>query len=117
MKYGLALLFTLSLVAPAMAGTPVNCQQHRAGDFDGPVDQEGARAAVKRGDAAPFEQILKAVRPQIKGEIVGQALEQHQGVWLYEFRVVGPDGHMRYLHVGARSGRLIELGREPCASY
>lgn len=116
MKSRLAFLMSLFLAAPAMAGEPARCD-HLSGDYDGPVNQDGARAAVKRGDAAPFEQILKIVRPRIKGEIVGQALEQHRGVWVYEFRVVGPDGHMRYLHFGARSGRYVEVGSDPCASY
>jgi uncharacterized membrane protein YkoI len=69
------------------------------------VDQDGARAAVKRGDAAPFLDILRKVRPRIQGEIVGQKLEQHQGVWLYELRIIAPDGHMHYTHFDARTGR------------
>jgi uncharacterized membrane protein YkoI len=103
-----------ALVAPASGAVMTNC--HLSGDFEGAVDQDGARAAVKRGDAAPFEKILKAARPQIQGEIVGQLLEQHQGVWLYEFRVVSPDGHMHYMHFGARTGRYVELKIAPCSS-
>ncbi len=78
---------------------------HLPTDFQGAVDQDGARAAVKRGDAAPFSEILRKAQPQIHGEIVGQKLEQHRGIWVYEFRVIAPDGHMHYLHFGARSGQ------------
>jgi uncharacterized membrane protein YkoI len=99
---GIGLFLVLSL--PASAGA----QCHLKGDFHGAVDQEGARAAVQRGDAAPFEQILKRARPQIEGEIVGQVLEQHRGAWLYEFRVVR-GGHVQYLHFDARSGRRVEV--------
>ena len=83
---------------------------HLPSDFEGAVDQDGARQAVKRGDAAPFEEIFRKVRPQITGEIVGQKLEQHLGVWVYEFRVIGPDGHMRYLHFRARTGQPYQVG-------
>lgn len=112
MKKGLIVLLFAVLATPVSGAAMNRC--HASGDFEGGVDQEGARQAVKRGDAAPFENILKAARPHIRGEIVGQILEQHQGVWLYEFRVVGPDGHMRYMHFGARSGRYVELA--PCSS-
>lgn len=105
-----------ALVAGVLMGAPATFARaqtfdryHQPGDFEGAVDQEGARQAVKRGDAAPFTQILPRVRPQIKGEIIGQKLEQHQGVWLYEFRVIGPTGHMRYLHFDARTGKLHQV--------
>jgi hypothetical protein len=91
----------------------LSSRYHLPGDFEGAVDQDGARRAVQRGDAAPFADILRKVRPQIKGEVVGQKLEQHQGVWVYEFRVVGPDGHMRYLHFGARSGQPYRVRPVP----
>jgi uncharacterized membrane protein YkoI len=107
----LCLLFAI----PATAGAVGSCY-HLASDFDGQVDQEGARTAVKRGDARPFEQILAKARPALQGEIVGQKLEQHRGQWMYEFRVVAPDGHMHYVHFDARSGRPLELKAGPCAS-
>lgn len=100
---GIGLFLALSISASARA------QCHLKGDFQGAVDQDGARAAVQRGDAAPFEQILKQARPKIEGEIVGQLLEQHRGAWLYEFRVVARDGHIQYLHFDARSGRQVEV--------
>lgn len=112
MKRGLIVLLFAALTTPASGAAMSRC--HASGDFEGAVDQADARQAVKRGDAAPFEKILKAAQPQIHGEIVGQVLEQHQGVWLYEFRVVAPDGHMRYMHFGARSGRYVEVA--PCSS-
>lgn len=101
-----ALLVSL-LIAPLAAAAQVAppSAYHAPDDFEGPVDQEGARAAVRRGDAAPFIGILRKARPHIRGEIVGQKLEQHRGVWLYEFRVIAPDGHMHYLHFGARDGQ------------
>ncbi|HWU54895.1 MAG TPA: hypothetical protein VN175_05285 [Rhizomicrobium sp.] len=114
MMRGLILPILMALVTPAFGAAMTNC--HLNDDFEGAVDQDGARAAVRRGDAAPFEKILKTVRPQIQGEIVGQILEQHQGVWLYEFRVVAPDGHMHYMHFGARSGRYVELKTAQCSS-
>ena len=115
MKAGAALLLIL-MAEPAIARPCATVTYHLPDDFEGQIDQDGARAAVKRGDAAPFRQILSQVRPQIHGEIVGQKLEQHRGVWVYEFRVIDGNGHMQFLHFGARSGRYVEVRPVPCAS-
>jgi uncharacterized membrane protein YkoI len=115
MKQLLPVMFWVLVAIPATAGAVGNCY-HLASDFDGQIDQDGARAAVKRGDARPFEQILAKARPVVQGEIVGQKLEQHRGQWLYEFRVVAPDGHMHYVHFDARSGRPVDVKAGPCAS-
>ena len=98
------LLLLLMPPSLAWAADPAH-SYHLPTDFQGDVDQDGARAAVKRGEAVPFTEILRKVRPQIQGEIVGQKLEQHRGIWVYEFRVIAPDGHMHYLHFGARNGQ------------
>jgi uncharacterized membrane protein YkoI len=98
-------VFPLCFAVSAAQGAETANRYHLPTDFEGAVDQDGARAAVKRGDAAPFLDILRKVRPRIQGEIVGQKLEQHQGVWLYELRIIAPDGHMHYTHFDARTGR------------
>jgi len=108
-------LLLLALLAPCAAAGAQQAagNYHAPGDFRGDVDQEGARAAVRRGDAAPFTDILRKARPLLKGEIVGQKLEQHRGLWVYEFRVVGPDGHMRYMHFDAKSGAYVDVRPAP----
>jgi uncharacterized membrane protein YkoI len=108
-KATLVLAALLAFAAGPSALAQPSSRYHVAGDFEGAVDQDGARQAVRRGNAAPFADILRKVRPQITGEIVGQKLEQHQGVWVYEFRVVAPDGHMQYLHFRARTGQPYQV--------
>ncbi len=118
MRAGIIIVCVLaaSAVCGAQARPCAGVTYHLPSDFDGQVDQTGARAAVSRGDAAPFDRILKIARSAIKGEIVGEKLEQHQGVWVYEFRVIDPHGHMQFMHFGARDGRLVQVRPVPCAS-
>lgn len=112
-----ALLLPMFLAATGAVARPcATVTYHLPGDFEGQIDQDGARAAVRRGDAAPFQQILRRVRPQVHGEVVGQKLEQHRGVWVYEFRVVDAQGHMQFMHFGARSGEFVQVRPLPCAS-
>jgi len=87
-----ALLFA----APASAG--------REGDHD------RARRAVEQGEALPLSTILARLGPALGGEVVGVSFEREGGLWVYEFRVIGPTGRRMEVLVDASSARVI--GRE-----
>lgn len=98
------------------AGSVEEERLHAPGDIDVDADNQVARRAVKHGDAAPLESIMAKARPLLKGDVVGIKLEQHFGVWMYEFRVVDAKGHMRYVHVDAKTGVFLAVGAHPCDS-
>lgn len=116
--FGLAAIGLLfSVVSAAHETDPVAKERaHAPGDIDVDASHQLAREAVRRGDAAPLESIMLKARPLLKGEVVGIKFEQHYGVWMYEFRVVGDDGHMQYIHVDAKTGVYLEVGGHPCES-
>ena len=72
-------LFCMLLALPAAAGEAGNCY-HLASDFDGQIDQAGARAAVKRGDVEPFEKILGKARGAAHGAILQLMIDAHR-IW------------------------------------
>ena len=98
------------------AGSIEEERLHAPGDIDVDADNQLARRAVKQGDAAPLESIMVKAKPLLKGDLVGIKLEQHFGVWMYEFRVVDPKGHMQYIHVDAKTGVYLAVGAHPCES-
>ena len=98
------------------AGSPEEERLHTPGDVDVDADNQLARQAVKHGDAAPLESIMVKAKPLLKGDVVGIKLEQHFGVWMYEFRVVDTQGHMQYIHVDAKTGVYLAVGAHPCES-
>lgn len=113
---------TFSSLIPAVAGhaqeagTIEEERLHAPGDIDVDADNQLARRAVKHGDAAPLESIMVKAKPLLKGDVVGIKLEQHFGVWMYEFRVVDAKGHMQYIHVDAKTGVFLAVGAHPCES-
>ena len=72
-------------------------------------DHDRARHALERGEIRPLEEILPAVRARFPGEIAKIELEREHGVWVYEFKVIDPTGHLLEIEVEARSGEVIEV--------
>ncbi|TSE28671.1 hypothetical protein Tther_01927 [Tepidimonas thermarum] len=75
---------------------------------DGPIDHQRARQAMLAGEIRPLSDILQAVQPQLRGELMAIELEQEEGRWLYEFKVLEPGGRIVEWYVDARSAQVIK---------
>lgn len=75
---------------------------------DGPIDQRRARQAMLAGEIQPLGQILQQVQPQLGGEVIATELEREYGRWVYEFKVLRPDGRLVEWYVDARDGSILK---------
>jgi uncharacterized membrane protein YkoI len=75
-------------------------------------DQDEARAAVESGSILPLETILARLKGRLPGEIVKVKLERERGVWIYEFRLVDPQGRLREIAVDAATGAVTDVGED-----
>lgn len=71
------------------------------------IDPALIRALVDRGEILPLEQIMKLNESQLVGRIIKVELERERGVYLYEIKVLPPDGRYRELKIDARSGQIV----------
>ena len=76
-------------------------------------DHELAREARLRGEIRPIAGILDQVGEQVPGEVIGIELERGkragQRVWIYELKILTPDGRRLEVEVDARNGGILEL--------
>ena len=70
------------------------------------VDPERILALVARGDILPLEQILKLNESALAGRIVEVELELKRDGYLYEIKVLKPDGRYREIEIDARTGNI-----------
>jgi len=91
--------------AVASVATAQSDGQYHSPDCSIILEQRDARNAVARGAAVPLENILREPSLKSRGELVGEKLELYKGVLLYELRFVGFNGHMRFFHFAANTGR------------
>lgn len=75
-------------------------------------DHDDARAAVESGAALPLETILSRVKGNLPGEIVKVKLEREHGNWIYEFRVVDPQGRRHEVNVNAATGDIMAADKD-----
>ncbi|WP_328984970.1 PepSY domain-containing protein [Thiorhodovibrio winogradskyi] len=84
--------------------------------YEQPQDHQRARAARLRGEIRPIAEILHQIGAQIPGEVIGIELERdkHAGqrVWLYELKILTPDGRRLEVEIDAREGEILELEDE-----
>lgn len=71
-------------------------------------DHDRARDAVRSGQTLPLSEILARIRLQLRGEIVHVKFEREDGRYVYEFRVVSPDGRLRSVHVDAANANILD---------
>lgn len=74
------------------------------------VSPDRARALVERGEILPLEEILKRHEANAGGRIIEVELEAKREGYVYEIKVLRPDGRFRELKIDARTGALV--GRE-----
>lgn len=82
----------LLLTAPARADT----------------EQDRARDAVRAGQIMPLDRVLARVRQTWPGEVLEVELEQKHGLWVYDIRLLQPDGQLRKLRLDARDAAPLK---------
>jgi uncharacterized membrane protein YkoI len=96
--------FPVFLALSLFFAAPVGCLAEEASD------QDAARAAVESGAILPLETILARLKGRLPGEIVKVKLEREHGGWVYEFRMIDPQGRWREIAVDAATGGLTKKG-------
>lgn len=75
--------------------------------FADSIAPERVRALVERGEILPLEQIMKMNESQLAGRIIEVELEREREGYLYEIKVLPPDGGYREFKIDARSGQIV----------
>lgn len=71
-------------------------------------DHDAARRAREAGDVLPLAALQGRVTADLGGRILGVEFEREDGRYVYEFRVLMPDGRLREVEVDARTGAVRE---------
>lgn len=74
-------------------------------------DHERARAAVQAGQVLPLPALLERVQRQAPGQVLEVELEQEDGRWIYELKLLQPGGQLVKLEVDAATGQLLAIKR------
>ena len=109
----MGLLFALAFAlltggAGAREGVEQEGRQ-RHGDWDdNDKDHDRARRASAGGQMLTMTELLGRIHTQVTGRILDMELEHEDGAWMYEIKVLDPEGRLYELVVDAKSGRVLQ---------
>lgn len=100
--------FLLAALGLALAGGPAS--DARADDDDDDDDEDNrrraARLARESGEIMGLAELMARVERRYVGRIVKVELDREDGRWVYEFRLLPPDGRMFKVELFAADGTL-----------
>lgn len=82
-----------------------------AGSDEAPGERDHDRAlrAVQAGEVMPLPQLLERLGRSHPGQVMEVELEQERGRWIYEIRLLRPDGQLTKLTLDAKTGDLLQI--------
>lgn len=92
----------LLILAAAMAASPVAAQTQ----FD---DHERARRMVQAGEIVPLRDVLAEMTKRFQGTMLEVELQNVDGRWLYDIRLLTPAGWIIDLFYDAKTKQLVEV--------
>ncbi|PWK38910.1 PepSY domain-containing protein [Cupriavidus plantarum] len=94
---------TAVLMAAVFAVLAVNASPAMAD-----TDADRARAALRAGEIVPLARVLDAVNRTYNGDVLDVELDHDDGQWIYEVKLLLPDGGVAKLKYDARTVALIK---------
>jgi hypothetical protein len=70
-------------------------------------DQDQARAAVQAGKVLPLKTVLERLERDHPGQVLEVELEQDDGRWIYEIKLLQPGGRLVKLELDAAGGEVL----------
>lgn len=78
---------------------------HEWEDDDHSYDR--ARRASERGEILSLEEIYARVATQVPGRVLETELEHEHGGWVYELKILDPQGRLQDVSLDARTGLVL----------
>ncbi len=72
---------------------------------------DAARRALEEGKVLPLRTVLDKVEREYRGQAIRIEFEHEDGRFVYEIRLLQPDGHMLKLEVDAVNGNVLAAKR------
>ena len=73
------------------------------------LDQERAREAMLKGEIVPLNEALNVVNKEFGGEVVEVELEDERSGFVYEIKVLQPNGKVLEVELDAKSLQILEV--------
>ncbi|HET6322496.1 MAG TPA: PepSY domain-containing protein [Hyphomicrobium sp.] len=73
------------------------------------IGPEVAKRLLKEGRIKPLTEILAAVNAKVPGELLEVELEIEDGIYVYEFKLLRPDGRVQEVEADASTAKILKI--------
>lgn len=73
------------------------------------VGPEVAKRLLSEGRIKPLAEVLDAVKRQVPGEMLAVELELEETGYVYELKLLRPDGKVQEIEADAASGKILKI--------
>lgn len=73
------------------------------------VDHDEALRLLQKGSILPLAEITAKVRAKVPGKVLKVELETEDGAYVYEFKILRPNGHVQEVEASAATGEILEI--------
>jgi uncharacterized membrane protein YkoI len=73
------------------------------------IGPEGAKRLLSEGRIKPLAEVLAAVKRQVPGEMLEVELELEKTGYVYELKLLRPDGKVQEIEADAASGKILKI--------
>jgi uncharacterized membrane protein YkoI len=80
-----------------------------SGVSQGDDDHELARRLLQEGRIQSLTVLVESVRREIPGDLLEVEFELENGIYVYEFKILRPDGRIQEVEVDAATGKIVKV--------
>lgn len=73
------------------------------------IDHNEVLRLLQEGHILSLGEITAAVRAKVPGEVLEVELEKEDGLYVYEFKILGPNGRVQEVEVDAATGKILDI--------
>jgi uncharacterized membrane protein YkoI len=68
-----------------------------------------ARELLRDGRILPLAEVIAGVKGQVPGQLLEVELENEHGVYVYELKILTPEGHVQEVEANAATGKILKV--------
>ena len=73
------------------------------------IGHQEARRLVQEGRILPLTEIVERIGREVPGQVLEVELDEEHGAYVYELKILRPDGKVQEMEIDAASGTIVDI--------
>lgn len=73
------------------------------------IDHQRALELLREGRIRPLSEVIEMVHREVPGELLEVELELEKGAYVYELKILRPEGRVQEVEADAATGKILDI--------